>query len=154
MSRVEAIDCVADFRPAVERFKALYHVLDAEHLAYEDFAAVYAENLQFVDSFHAIDGLDAYIAYCAEMYANLKMISFDFKDEFIKPSEAMLTWTMTYAHPRLNRGREISVEGASLLRFDEKIHYHRDYYDGGELLYEHVPLLGSVIQGLKKRMVK
>jgi hypothetical protein len=65
----------------------------------------------------------------------------------------MLIWTMRYAHPRLNKGNEITLEGASHIRYEEKVYYHRDYFDGGRLLYEHVPLLGSVIKQLKKRMV-
>ena len=31
-----------------------------------------------------------------------------------------------------------------------KIYYHRDYFDMGSLLYEHLPLLGKIIQKLNK----
>jgi hypothetical protein len=70
----------------------------------------------------------------------------------VTESDAMLTWTMTFSHPRLRGGRSISVEGASEISFDEKVYFHQDYFDGGNLLYEHVPVLGSVISYLKKRM--
>lgn len=65
----------------------------------------------------------------------------------------MLTWTMSYQHPKLNGGKTIAVKGASQLNFDEKrIVRHRDYFDGGALLYEHIPLLKRVIFFLKNRL--
>jgi hypothetical protein len=33
-----------------------------------------------------------------------------------------------------------------------KIYYHRDYFDMGAMLYEHLPLLGRIIQRLKHRL--
>lgn len=66
---------------------------------------------------------------------------------------AWLSWTMTYRHPRLNGGNDISVQGASRLEFrDGKVVQHRDFFDAGELLYEQVPLLRNVIGLLKRRM--
>jgi hypothetical protein len=56
---------------------------------------------------------------------------------------------MKYAHPKLNKGRIITIEGASLIRFNDKVYYHRDYFDGGQLLYEHIPVMGKLIQTLK-----
>ena len=49
-------------------------------------------------------------------------------------------------------GKPISVQGTSHIRFTDKVYFHQDYFDGGALLYEHVPVLGSIIQQLKKRM--
>jgi len=60
---------------------------------------------------------------------------------------------MTYRHPRLNGGKDISVQGASRLEFrDGKVIQHRDFFDAGELLYEQVPVLRNVIGLLKRRM--
>ena len=65
----------------------------------------------------------------------------------------MLTWTMSYQHPKLNNGELIAVKGASQLDFKQgKVVSHRDYFDGGALLYEHIPLLKRVIHFLKNRM--
>lgn len=136
----------------IEHFKSLYRSMCAEDLQHELFNEVYAENLLFQDSFHKIETREAFAQYCAELYENLKSCDFDFHDEWVNEGQAMLTWTMTYRHPKLKRGRHISVEGASHLRFNQKVYFHQDYFDGGALLYEHIPLLGSVIQKLKNRM--
>jgi hypothetical protein len=60
---------------------------------------------------------------------------------------------MSYQHPKLNSGKLIAVQGASRLEFKQgKVISHRDYFDGGALLYEHIPLLNRVIFFLKNRL--
>jgi hypothetical protein len=34
----------------------------------------------------------------------------------------------------------------------EKIIRQRDYYDAGQMIYEHLPLLGWVVRGIKRRV--
>jgi hypothetical protein len=138
----------------LEHFKSLYRAMCAEDLQKELLEVVYDEDLLFQDSFHKIESRAAFLDYCSELYQNLKSCDFDFHDQWISEGKAMLTWTMTYSHAKLNRGQHISVQGASHIRFNEKVYFHQDYFDGGALLYEHVPVLGSIIQQLKKRMAK
>ena len=54
-----------------------------------------------------------------------------------------------------NQSRPISVNGVSLLTLkDDRVVYHRDYYDMGEMVYEHVPVLKRVIHYIKKRLTQ
>ena len=49
----------------------------------------------------------------------------------------------------------ITLDGTTQLKVeDEKIIYHKDYYDLGEMVYEHIPLLGSIIKMIKRRLAK
>jgi hypothetical protein len=52
---------------------------------------------------------------------------------------------------RFNRNEQC-IRGASHIRFaaDGRACYHRDYWDVAEELYEKLPLIGSVMRGLKK----
>lgn len=136
----------------IEHFKSLYRAMCAEDLQEELLVEVYDENLLFQDSFHLIESRDDFLHYCSELYQNLSSCDFDFHDQWISEGQAMLTWVMTYSHPKLNRGKPISVKGSSHIRFNEKVYFHQDYFDGGALLYEHIPVLGSIIKQLKKRM--
>ena len=36
----------------------------------------------------------------------------------------------------------------------KKLTYHEDIYDLGEMLYEHVPLMGTIIKWLKRRLAQ
>jgi hypothetical protein len=144
---------VSQAEQLVENFKTLYCEMCAQDLHLPLLQQVYAENMAFHDSFHCIEGREAFIHYCENLYENLQRCDFYFHEHWISEGQAIMTWTMTYQHPRLNRGKPVDVEGATHIRFQDKVTYHRDYCDGGALLYEHIPLLGTVIQQLKKRLV-
>lgn len=59
---------------------------------------------------------------------------------------------MHFRHPRLRGGAPISVDGCSHLLWWDKVYQHRDYFDAGAMLYEHLPLMGGVIAWLKRRL--
>ena len=136
----------------IQQFKHLYEQLDKTNCHSGIIDNVYDQYLIFQDSFHRIEGLDAFKSYCSELYENLNYCEFEFHNEWLGNDNAMLTWTMSYSHPRLSGGKKIEVNGATELQFGDKVNFHQDYFDGGQLLYEHVPVLGAVISQLKKRM--
>lgn len=142
----------------VDRFQSLFQTLTADNSQGPLLDQVYQRNMVFQDSFHRIEGLPAFKDYCESVYENVTECGFNFHRRWVTEHDAMMTWTMSYRHPRLKKGRLIEFEGSSEIRFgldgdNFKVFYHRDFFDGGQLLYEHVPLLGSVIQKLKQRMV-
>lgn len=138
-------------RISVERIRAIFNEMnrDTTHLVDE----LYEPGIRFVDPFHRIDGRDALRAYYARMYANVQSIRFDFSGETVGGGEAVLYWTMTYRHPRLEGGRQIALEGCSRVVYGDtgRIVLHRDYFDAGALLYEHIPLLGRAIRFIRER---
>jgi len=136
----------------VNDFKILYQTLNAKNIHEGLIQKVYRDDMQFKDSFHELDGIDAFTKYCDSVYENVVYSTFDFHDQMISEEQAMLTWTMNYAHPKLNGGNNIAVKGSSHIRYSDKVYMHQDYIDGGELLYEHIPILRWVIKKLKARM--
>ena len=67
----------------------------------------------------------------------------------------MAPWTMTLTAEGLNGGEPVSVIGISHLTFDEKtdlVIYHRDYFDMGAFIYEQVPVLGSIVRMIKRKL--
>lgn len=135
----------------VEQFNAMYQTLDKDnmHLLRE----VYSEDIVFVDALHEIRGIDALEQYFAGMYQNLLYCRFDIHDVQSSDSSAYLSWKMDYAHPKLGGKKNISVDGVTHLKFDDKVTFHRDYADMGQMLYENIPLLGSAIRYIKKQAV-
>jgi hypothetical protein len=137
----------------IESFKQLYNTLNRDTVAIELLKQVYADDIQFEDCFHNIKGIESLFEYFDNLYENVDFIDFDFENEWLKDDSCMLTWTMSYQHPKLNSGKLIAVQGASRLEFKQgKVISHRDYFDGGALLYEHIPLLNRVIFFLKNRL--
>lgn len=137
----------------INDFKTLYQTLNASNIHDGLIEKVYRDDIQFKDSFHQLDGISEFTRYCDSVYENVLYSTFDFHEEMISQEQAMLTWTMNYAHPKLNGGNNIAVKGASHIKFTDKVYLHQDYIDGGELLYEHIPVLRWVIKKLKARMV-
>lgn len=116
---------------------------------------VYTHDVAFEDPLHRINGLPALEAYFTALYENVTACRFDFHDRQRLGDIAFVTWTMRLSHPRLAQGRVIAVEGCSRLVFADddsgRVREHRDYFDAGALLYEHLPLIGPAIRLVKRR---
>jgi len=116
---------------------------------------LYADEVHFTDPLHEVIGLKALQDYFAALYANVEQLDFEFIGfDHVRDGEGYLRWVMSYRHPNLKRGQLISLEGCSLLRWNAegKVERHRDFFDAGALLYEHVPLLGMLIRWLQRRL--
>lgn len=136
---------------ALQSFVNTYESL--EKGKWQPLAALYAEDIIFQDPLQRIQGLPALMAYFESLYTHLSYCRFQVLTTCHQEQQAFVTWTMRYSHSRLKGGREIFVEGATHLQFQDKITMHRDYTDLGQMLYEHIPLLGGVIHTIKRRAV-
>ncbi|MDU9394775.1 nuclear transport factor 2 family protein [Pseudomonas sp. zfem002] len=135
----------------LERFVERFALLDAGSLG--QLEKLYSADIVFRDPLHQIHGLPALRDYFAQLYANVRELRYDIHDASeTRPGEGYLRWTLHVRHPRLDGGRLISLDGCSHLQWHERVHRHQDFFDAGALLYEHVPVLGSVIAWLKGRL--
>lgn len=136
----------------LRRFAQAFATLDKHNLQLLD--SLYSKDIAFTDPLHDVQGLPALHRYFAELYGNISQLRFDFQgvDE-VADGEDYLRWKMSFCHPRLADGKVIRVEGCSHLMWREnKVYRHRDYFDAGALLYEHLPIIGRVVRWLKRRM--
>lgn len=132
----------------VERFQRLFNTLAAGNVT--GMAEVYSADIRFTDPFGAIDGLDHLQAHFEKIYANVRSCRFDFTDAVLSGDRACLVWVMYLQHPRLRRGREVTVHGMSHLTIaGGRVGFHRDYFDAGELLYENLPVLGTLVRRIR-----
>ena len=128
---------------------SVYQDLNATNI--ESLRSVYSDDVLFEDPAHRIEGLGEFINYFNQLYKNVEECSFHFNDVIVDQQRIVLTWSFDLRHPRLGGGKEITVPGASLLQVNEKkIVHHRDYFDLGAMIYEHVPLLGRVVLRIKR----
>ncbi|MCZ4371026.1 nuclear transport factor 2 family protein [Vibrio diazotrophicus] len=114
---------------------------------------VYHKHVVFEDAAHRIEGLEALQSYFANLYENVERCEFSIAEQHQSNDNGFITWTMHLQHPKLSGGNPIDVNGMSHLKFaDGKVISHRDYFDLGEMLYEHIPLLGGIIRSIKRRL--
>lgn len=138
--------------PALVVFCREYQQLSGTRL--EVLRDIYAPNIRFQDPAHHIQGIDSLIAYFDGLFSNVTHCRFDIEQVMEQEQEAFIRWHMTFAHPRLNGGREVVIPGVSHLQFAEQITLHRDYFDLGVMIYEQVPVVGAVIKILKRRLAQ
>ena len=136
----------------IEKFKKTYQQMTLENI--ENIRELYDNNLRFIDPFHQVDGLNNLIKYFDRLYKNLHSTEFVFTQEIITEKDAYLAWNMKLIHPKLKNGNEVLIEGMSYLQFsnEKKIIFHRDYFDGGAMLYENIPLIGAIIRWVKGQL--
>ena len=137
-------------QPILERFQQTYQRLNVRSLGL--LKELYSEDVHFQDPFRRVTGLPALIDYFADLYRHVESCSFTFEDSVMQEQAASLTWTMALKHPRLKGGALVTVPGSTFIKFHDKVFYHRDYFDGGAMLYEHLPLIGFVIRAIKERV--
>lgn len=117
--------------------------------------AFYAPNAHFLDPVVDLKGRDAIRGYYANLYANVISIRFEFSGEVTQGDEKVAFWTMVLRHKKLQGGKEVRVIGNSHFKFDPETGqalYHRDTFDMGEFIYEGLPVVGSVIRYVKRKM--
>lgn len=135
----------------LHQFAHSFAALNKDNL--ERLGELYSDDVLLRDPLHEVRGLANLQRYFAELYANVSELRFDFYGfDQVRPGEGYLRWTLSYRHLRLAAGQLIRVEGCSHLQWTDKVHQHRDFFDAGSLLYEHLPLLGQAIRWLKRRL--
>jgi esterase/lipase superfamily enzyme len=133
----------------VEKLKTFY--LSITNMPLDNIDTLYDKDVIFIDPVHEIRGITEVHRYMTELCKELSTGRFEYLDEVISDNKAYLKWNMHFSHPKLG-SKKITVRGVTQLHFNERIYYHEDVYDMGEMLYQHVPVVGSIISWLKHRL--
>jgi hypothetical protein len=150
MENRELHRCTAEKPDWLVRFIDTYQGLSINNL--DSLDKVYHQDIFFQDPLHHVQGYQALQHYFSQLYTNLSACEFVVKHAICHDNEAAIYWTMRFCHRQLKGGEEIEVSGHSLLKeCEQRVVFHRDYLDVGEMLYEHLPIVGSLIRYVKKQ---
>lgn len=126
-----------------QQFEAFYRNFAQTDL--KDFEKIYDWKLTFVDTIHAVGGIEAVTDSLMSSRVNIIHCTFEFDRRALQDGHGFFQWRMHFAYPRVEAERTQSVRGCSLIKVEYgKIVYHKDFYDLGAMLYERVPVLGWV----------
>jgi len=132
----------------LSNFVDTYQKLSTDNL--DLLKGIYHKNVTFIDPIHTIHGFNNLHHYFEDLYQNLSSCEFIITDVIAEQNRAAIYWQMTYHHPKLNKGKSVTVLGNSHIKGqDDKVIYHRDFLDLGVMLYEQLPMLGKVIKWIK-----
>jgi len=125
-----------------------------EHLKATDVAhmgAHYDTTVFFKDPFNEVTDLASVQAIFHEMFKRVQHPRFIVHDVLEQGASCFLTWDFTF---ETGSPQPWCIRGASHLRFNTegRVVYHRDYWDAAEELYEKLPVIGSLMRWLKRRV--
>ena len=112
----------------------------------------YSNEIKFIDPLGEINGIEDMVKYYKNLYKNVDSIRFDAINDFEQNDERVFVWQMHLKHQKVGAGEPIVLDGVSVFKYEDgKVIYHRDYFDLGAMIYEKVPVLGSLIKWIKAK---
>ncbi len=114
--------------------------------------SVYTEDVFFKDPFNEVRGRDHAQRIFTHMFSQVDAPRFVVTGSVLQGDQAFLTWDFLFRMKRF-ASEEQCIRGATHVKFaaDGRAHYHRDYWDAAEELYEKLPVLGSLMRWLKRQ---
>ncbi len=139
-------------RAAVERAVVFFENLSPQSLT--QLATLYTADAYFKDPFNEVQGVAEIQHIFAHMYVALDAPHFVVTGRVVDGAQCFLTWEFRFRFRRFNSKVDQTVRGASHLKLavDGRIHFHRDYWDAAEELYEKLPLLNQLMRWLKRKI--
>ena len=115
---------------------------------------IYTPKAWFKDPFNQVQGLDKIEAIFLHMYVGLDNPTFKIIHSQVQGKEVFLTWDFIFKFKKINSDTIQVVHGASHLTLDENglIMRHRDYWDAAEEMYEKIPVLGSLMRFIRRKI--
>ena len=143
---------VTDHSERVAAIVAFFETLSAASVAGLD--QHYHAQARFKDPFNDVVGVPAIAPIFQHMFVTLKQPRFVVTHQLLQGQQCFLTWEFRFYFRSFDSGTEQVILGAShlVLSEDGLITLHRDYWDAAEELYEKLPLVGSVMRWLKRRV--
>lgn len=134
----------------IRRFVEYYAGLDAQPPA--ALAALYHPDATLSDPFGQHQGLFAIQRYFTHLLANVEQCRFTIDTPLCDGQRFAVTDHALVASAHC-RWRNPALPGCSVVDIaGEQVLHQRDYYDAGEMIYEHLPLLGWAVRGVKRRV--
>ncbi len=137
-------------RERAAAYIAFLEALTAERLP--ELSAYLAPQARFADPFNDVTGREAVIRVFAKIFEDLTEVDFAGRDLACGEAACFFAWRL---RGRLRRsGKPIAFEGVTELRLDAegRIAAHIDHWDAASQLYARVPVLGSLLAVLRRRL--
>lgn len=111
---------------------------------------MYAQDAVFVDPFNQLTGLASVRAVYQHMFDTLKQPRFVVTTIVERERDGFMTWDFLFEC----RGQAQQISGCTQFELNDQglIVLHRDYWDAAQQVYEKIPLLGSVLRMIRRKL--
>lgn len=135
---------------ALERFRQFYDTFSAAWI--DRLEEIYAPTFVLSDPFHTFTELAPLRGYFRRILTGLAYSQFHVEDIANGGDGSYVRWRWEWQ--RKPRDERRVVPGVTHLRFgdDHRIVYHRDLFDAASGFYEALPVLGSALRAIRRRL--
>ncbi|GAB2493280.1 nuclear transport factor 2 family protein [Arenimonas alkanexedens] len=115
----------------------------------------YADDVYFNDTLKAVEGRSALGHYLGESAEAVESCRVEILETTRTANdEHLIRWRMMIRFKKFRRGVDTWTVGMSHLRFDAegRVVYHQDYWNAADGLFQHIPVLGTLIALVKRRL--
>lgn len=111
---------------------------------------IYAIEAVFIDPFNHLTGLASVRAVYQHMFDTLKQPRFVITTTVVNVRQAFMTWDFLFEC----RGQAQKISGCTQFELNDQglIVLHRDYWDAAQQVYEKIPVLGSVVRMIRRKL--
>lgn len=132
-----------------DRYLAAFEQLTPDSL--DDLTALVADDVHFTDPFNDCRGRVAFRNVFEKMFEDVGDPVFRVDYRMTDGDKAIARWTFSFRF----RGRDKVIVGLSELTFDPRsglLTAHADHWDAARQFYEELPVLGSLLRWLRRRI--
>ncbi|HWT15105.1 MAG TPA: nuclear transport factor 2 family protein [Patescibacteria group bacterium] len=139
---------------ALQRFSEFFGPL-TEQSVRSGIPAAYAPTLWFNDTLKTVTEraqLEHYMTETARNVEHCRAVIDTWS--LTREGDVLVRWHMVIRFKRFARGRDTESMGISLLRLDRegRIAFQQDFWNAADGLFQHVPVLGTMIRAIKRRV--
>jgi hypothetical protein len=138
-----------DLSAVVERYRAVTESVRANTA--ESLVALYSETAVFEDPVSRVRGRAGVRRVLADAWRHVPRARFAIRSHALAGDRLHTRWSMVVDTPT---GEDSLIEGMAELVFDADglIDHHVDYFDAARAIYRRVPILGGVIELVRRRV--
>ena len=139
-------------REAARAYRRYFETLSPATLG--ELRGLAAPDMHFRDPFNDVVGADKVIRSLELGYQHAEDMRFAFLDEAWSGRTCYYRWRFYFRPRRVSGGRTWTIEGMSEVRFDEAglVVEHLDHWDASSQFYGKLPLLGRLIDLVRRRV--
>ncbi len=141
---------------SLNAFTTFLQKIDDKSYVEANTAKVYAADAYLNDTLVTHHGPEQIKAYFLNTADTMSQYQITVDDTVSSGVDHYVRWTMVFAAPKLNSGKPVESVGMSHVRFNSagQVIMHQDFWDSGTNIYGQLPVLGGMIESIRRRFEK
>jgi hypothetical protein len=115
---------------------------------------LYSENIHFSDALILTTEKQVIVKHFSDLEAAGNKVKVTMHQKILSGNDIFLVWSMEARFTPIRKEMISDSLGVTHLRFDEngRVILHQDFWDSTEGFFRHIPVLGSVVNSVKRRV--